>query len=113
MAQILRHCLCKSHPPLPNLCPSVECFYIPRHSLPDRADPRVVQYASEVERSLYENIASNVSGCCILILKETHVQTFHGLQDEYISMVWEQYTQIGMVMTERRHRGVQGLLQQL
>ena len=69
----------------------------------------MIQYASEVERSLYENAVSEVNGCCILMLEEVHMQTFHGLQREYNMMVFELNTQIERIMTERRHKGVQGL----
>ena len=47
------------------------------------------------------------------MLEEAHVQTVHGLQDEYFQRVGEVRHQIEVVMTERRHRGVQGVLQQL
>ena len=47
------------------------------------------------------------------VLEEVHVQTVHGLQDEYYWMVGEQKHQIGTEMIERIRRAVQGLLQQL
>ena len=55
--------LFKAHSPLPNLCPSVGSFWPPPLSLPDPVDPAEVQYASEVERSLYENTETQVRTC--------------------------------------------------